>query len=205
MNLELQKTLLDRYPKFFRKPGQRMVLAACPPGVPMDIIAPTGVHRFEVRAKSKHAEDYLEDDTSVFDHRGIECGDGWYRIIDRVACAFENAIGAMVRENVSAERWPRVRQIKEKFGVLRIYVGITGEMPEALAAAIKEAEHASARTCEACGLLGKLRKGGWVHVSCDTCEARHLERKARPFDTHTFVNHEQFAHDLRALLEARPE
>lgn len=63
-----------------------------------------------------------------------------------------------------------VRQVKQKFGVLRVYV--TSSDP-ALAAAvterIRDAETESARTCEKCGRPGQLhqRDSGWYRTVCD--------------------------------------
>lgn len=63
-----------------------------------------------------------------------------------------------------------VRQVKQKFGVLRVYAT---ESDPALTAAmserIKEAEMESARTCEKCGGPGRLhqRDSGWYGTLCD--------------------------------------
>lgn len=67
---------------------------------------------------------------------------------------------------------PRAAQVKQKFGTLRFYMTSgTDEMYKL----INEAEHKSARTCEECGLPGKLRTTGWRVVNCDSCYARRNE------------------------------
>lgn len=62
--------------------------------------------------------------------------------------------------------YPCASQVKEKFGTLRFYM--TSETEE-MSAAIREAEHKSAETCEDCGSPGVLRRGGWVLTQCDKC------------------------------------
>lgn len=62
----------------------------------------------------------------------------------------------------------QLRQIKEKFGSLRVYVLNTDE---AINARIAEAEDESTRTCRVCGAPGELRHGGWIKVLCDKHEA----------------------------------
>lgn len=61
----------------------------------------------------------------------------------------------------------RITQVKEKFGLLRVYVN---DGNEAVAARIKAAIDASAETCEACGAPGTLgHVGGWYGVRCTAC------------------------------------
>lgn len=99
MKLELQAELLQRYPKFFRKPGKRLVDGG---------IGPDG-------------EEQWRDDTAPFDERGVECGDGWFALIDHLCRACENEIEMLASQGVTKERWPRVAQIKEETGSLRLY------------------------------------------------------------------------------------
>lgn len=63
----------------------------------------------------------------------------------------------------------RIRQIKEKFGLLRVYVNIDNA---AVRDRIKAAVEASAKICEACGAPGTLIKvDGWYGVRCPTCRS----------------------------------
>lgn len=133
MQVELQVELLRRYPKFFRKPGKRLV-------------NPEVISGCEKR---------LQDDTAPFDERGIECGDGWFALIDRLSRACEFEIEMLISQGVTKECWPRVAQIKEKFGGLRFYV--RGQLSDGLWALILKAEAdggESCRTCERCGVPG---------------------------------------------------
>jgi len=90
---------------------------------------------------------------------GLECGDGWYRILERLC------------EDIMAEGPPdnfKATQVKEKFGTLRFYCyGATKEIYEA----IDRAEEASESTCENCGSTGaELRTDrGWLKTLCDGC------------------------------------
>ena len=59
-----------------------------------------------------------------------------------------------------------LRQIKEKFGTLRVYI-ITGGN-EDLHARVMKAEEESSHVCRECGEPGKLRDDGWVEALCDT-------------------------------------
>ncbi|MBA3857952.1 MAG: hypothetical protein C0507_13695 [Cyanobacteria bacterium PR.3.49] len=68
----------------------------------------------------------------------------------------------------------RVKQVKEKFGTLRFYMGVAHD---AIRAAIDRAEQESAQTCEDCGKPGKVRSGGWISVLCDEHEAERKKKR----------------------------
>lgn len=59
---------------------------------------------------------------------------------------------------------PRFIQIKEKFGVLRVYLD---HADERIVALTDTAETLSKTTCEECGAPGQLRSGGWLKTLCD--------------------------------------
>jgi hypothetical protein len=83
----------------------------------------------------------------------VECGDGWLPLVDRVLKGLS--------------RRAYLKQVKEKFGRLRIYgVNFT---PDDYAL-IHEAEAHSAHVCEKCGDSGELRNTrGYLLVACDRC------------------------------------
>jgi hypothetical protein len=148
MKVELQAELLRRYPEFFRKPGKRQVHP--------DVIS--------------GLENRLLDDIAPFDERGVECGDGWFDLIDRLSHACENEIGTLMEQGRPQGGWPRIAQIKEKFGGLRFYV--RGPLSDDLRAQILQAENEiSLCICERCGAPEKLREGRWRRTYCDNCEA----------------------------------
>ena len=148
MKVELQVELLRRYPKFFRQPGKRLI--------DLDVMS--------------ELDNRLLDDRAPFDERGIECGDGWFDLVDRLSRSCENEIDTLMAQGVPHEGWPRIAQIKEKFGGLRFYV--RGPLPEDLRAQILQVENMeSLRTCERCGAPGKLREDPWLRTYCDNCAA----------------------------------
>lgn len=65
----------------------------------------------------------------------------------------------------------QIGQVKEKFGGLRIYIGLTrdenGE-PFSFSDILREAEYKSLATCAICGSPGSMRRGGgYVLTLCD--------------------------------------
>ena len=129
MNIELQKLLLCRYPKFLRKSA----------------------------------------DMRPFDERGFECQDGWFEMIDQLCSACEDEIEDLIAKGLDKSSWPRVSQIKEKFGSLRFRA--TGEVSSELRQKFSGAERASLLTCESCGKPGRLRRKNGIRTYCDNCEA----------------------------------
>lgn len=99
---------------------------------------------------------------------GFEHDNGWGIILMRLSQQLEAfAPGAI-----------RVRQVKEKFGALRVYYD-TAPLPnwirERVAKTVAEAEQQSTRTCEVCGRPGWLRsrRGSlWYRTLCRRCADR---------------------------------
>lgn len=200
MDLELQAKLFRQYPKFFRKPGQRLVRTPDPLRVDMHL--PEGLLSFDTSPEPP-AEPEYRDDSGPIDARSIECADGWFSIIDCLAAAIEAEIDALVARGIGKEEWPRAHQIKEKFGGLRFYVAGRALLSAGLLAQIRQAERDSAVVCEQCGRPGELRRGsGWIHVACDPCEELIKQRggHAEPWD-----GYEQRQAARQALLNARAE
>ena len=91
-------------------------------------------------------------------------GKGWHSILTELC------------EKMSKlDKPPRFTQIKEKFGLLRIYTDKIHEEADTL---IHEAEKHSGTVCENCGQPGKLRTGGWWKTLCEPCN----ENKARRWE-----------------------
>lgn len=92
---------------------------------------------------------------------GLQCGSGWYELIDNLCSDLEE-----IDPEVKAH------QVKEKFGGLRFYTGGTTE--EALDR-IQQAANESTKTCEYCGApCSRDNSGGWIRTLCDPC-ARQIE------------------------------
>lgn len=88
-------------------------------------------------------------------------GEGWIPLLDRLA------------SDLVDMGWNRdLSQVKEKFGVLRFYIGGCDNW-DALHERIVSAEVESGKTCENCGAPGRRRgppKRSWLKTLCDTCE-----------------------------------
>ena len=111
---------------------------------------------------------------------GIECGDGWYNIIDQLCGNIQSHIdwkekqGGFISQVVA-------EQVKEKFGTLRFYFDteLTGLVKDIMYDCVRAGEFASTYTCEYCGnSLGKLQtETGWVKTSCSECWAKKMEER----------------------------
>jgi len=100
---------------------------------------------------------------------GIECGEGWFHLLD-VLCE---------RLQFAVEHWgaPQVvaTQVKSKFGVLRFYSEGGDDRTEGM---IRMAEALSGRICIWCGGPGKARKASargreFVATFCDDHVTTH--------------------------------
>tara|TARA_R110000851_G_scaffold259150_2_gene411643 strand:+ start:49 stop:453 length:405 start_codon:yes stop_codon:yes gene_type:complete len=90
---------------------------------------------------------------------GIECGDGWFNIIDTLCESIQHHVTYGKIEQIEAA------QVKEKFGGLRFYVDGEDDYIRGL---IRMAESMSFRTCDVCSSPGQPRGTGWIHTSCET-------------------------------------
>ena len=99
-------------------------------------------------------------------HYGIECGDGWYKLIDDLCTKIETALLA------APQTYVRVHQVKQKLGYLEFYVGLEEDTPT-VEQLIQRSRERSATTCEKCGEPGRRRTDGWLIVLCD---AHHEDR-----------------------------
>ena len=91
---------------------------------------------------------------------GIECGPGWYHLIDELCDQLQHMTDN--RDHPQVE----FIQVKEKFGTLRVYTSGESDLQFEI---IRIFEDLSGRTCESCGKPGELRNGGWMTTLCDDC------------------------------------
>jgi len=135
-----------------------------------------------------------QEKRNAFMDWGFGCGDGWFRLLYDLSSAIEGEARKLGIDPES-QNWPRVRQVKEKFGTLRYYIstpgpneddinnmiweqrnGVVSFRPVASIGAIRNlveiAEAQSAHICETCGLAGTLRTEAWWKVSCDPCDEK---------------------------------
>ena len=92
---------------------------------------------------------------------GIECGDGWYDILDRLCQRIQDYVDKTGCPQVEAT------QVKEKFGTLRFYTQGGDETTESF---IDEAEEETEHICELCGSKEDIQPTkGWIHYLCPKC------------------------------------
>ena len=110
---------------------------------------------FSERLKTKYPEMY----GNVY--CGISINTGWQRIIESLSANIDFYV------KYSKVDYPKVAQIKEKFGELRFYYDGGDERIHGM---VRMAESWASNTCEICGKSGKLRHGGWMKTLCDEHE-----------------------------------
>lgn len=93
---------------------------------------------------------------------GMDIGDGWMPIVEE----------AIVRIAALPDP-PQIVQVKEKFGLLRIYTSCVHAEADRI---IREAEAKCAETCEYCGLPGEARSDGWIKTLCSACNLKRSNR-----------------------------
>lgn len=109
-------------------------------------------------------EKLIQDHSEVFNLNrsfGIECGDGWYQLLDAtlsVICGYQKR--AVLKGEFDQIQ---ITQIKEKFGTLRLYYDGGDVIVQEL---VTLAEKLSGMTCEECGNLGKMYDKGWMVTRC---------------------------------------
>lgn len=102
---------------------------------------------------------------------GICCGDGWYGLIDRLCREIMNYVECENEERKKNNKEligvPQFSQIKEKFGLLRIYMDASCDDIEKI---VNQAETASQFICEDCGTSENTDTyGGWILTLCNKC------------------------------------
>jgi hypothetical protein len=96
---------------------------------------------------------------------GFEIGNGWYDLVDELFEKLSKFDGVVLA------------QVKEKFGVLTVYVDNGSEEVWDL---LHEYSNKSSKICETCGNPGKIKGGGWLRAVCPECEKKFEEGK-RPW------------------------
>lgn len=110
------------------------------------------------------ADANLEEYNEIIDCE-ITCDSGWFSLIKEVCDHIKT-------ENPGF----KIVQIKEKFGLLRIYTEPrynnkpTQDAWNRLSKVVRWAEHKSAFMCEICGNVGKIdHSRGWIKTHCSYC------------------------------------
>ena len=131
---------------------------------------------------------------SPYELFAVECGEGWSTLYTPIL-------------NLCAKLDIEITQVKEKFGVLRVYIGpVDADIADAIYGAISHAEEASSHVCEQCGVkddfhfapgtdkdpgirlsyngevITRAVKGGmWLRTLCLTCHALNDNRYANMY------------------------
>ena len=136
---------------------------------------------------------------------GCEFSDGWYKLLDEL-CEYITRLSnredllSLNKEHHTKENYGFIHlkrptisfsQVKEKFGMMRIYwTGNGVDNWEEICAkvnqedrekalnkyydevqnAIDYVEFLSSKVCEGCGQPGKMNKDGWIKVRCENCK-----------------------------------
>ena len=103
---------------------------------------------------------------------GIECGNGWYDLINSI-CQIVESLNKNIKDRnrlIAGNNETiidfKFDQIKEKFGGLRAYYSGGNDYIRGL---VTMAETMSYKICEVCGNKGKANKSGWIITLCDGC------------------------------------
>jgi hypothetical protein len=111
---------------------------------------------------------------------GCDCGNGWYRVLYDLCLKIES---------LDPEKTFQFEQIKEKWGLLRVYYTTgAGCDSKAIGDAIDEAEVLSGKYCEACGSQENVTTAGpgWIVSRCQECRENKTPvedaRKRHAFD-----------------------
>lgn len=131
---------------------------------------------------------------------GIECGDGWFQILDALCSVITNSV-----ENINyrhSDTVPNLNfvihaaQVKQKYGSLRFYIDVRWNnsenfyetlsdevkndikrTTETVYGAIAMAERMTIIVCENCGQPGKINNGfGWLRCECEGCREARIDR-----------------------------
>jgi len=115
---------------------------------------------------------------------GIGVGDGWYDLIYTLCANIDQGIkydneciqrykdnpeGFTWKPNDTLLEYPKVDQIKEKFGGLRFYCSTPVGSRYEFRGMIQLAESISFTICEDCGNKGTQNKQGHIRTLCDNC------------------------------------
>lgn len=105
----------------------------------------------------------------------FDCDDGWFSLIESTLLLLNQH--AAIGPNESF----KIKQIKEKFGRLRIY---TSTNDDYIYGVINTVEHLSLKYCEVCGSVGELRSGNKrVRTLCAFHQNEYLKTADDPNQT----------------------
>jgi len=119
----------------------------------------------QIKLFEKYPKIFKQKDLSIKESCmcwGVECGDGWYWLIDQLCNSLQRYIDSNNKEQIEAV------QIKEKYGTLCFYADGIEEFTQGM---IWLAESMSGDVCELCGSTNNVTQStGWIMTRCDKCK-----------------------------------
>lgn len=112
--------------------------------------------------------------------RGFECEDGWFDLVWQVSADIESA-AQIDGTQKTAEAWPSVGVLKQKFGTLRVQ--FQSRVSESIETVTAKAYEQSMMTCELCGEPAQPidrthRPCGAIETLCENCRTTHRPPRA---------------------------
>ena len=101
---------------------------------------------------------------------GIQCGDGWYTLIDELCANIKNHVENFNRNKPEEDHMVcQATQVKEKFGGLCFYIYGGDEYIDGM---ISFAESMSYHICAECSAPSEKQENnrGWIYTLCKECK-----------------------------------
>lgn len=124
--------------------------------------------------------------------RGIECWDGWYRIIYDLCQRLVD---------LKLDDFVEFAQIKQKFAVLNVYLESKHKhilIPKDAYALVSRATYQSEVICEICGERGKKRLGAYLLTLCD----KHYKQKQENIGFWTELDKSLLQEEIKNIMLA---
>ena len=123
-----------------------------------------------------------EDSNEPYGLYGLECGDGWFDLIDTLCRNIQHHVDWKSKNLPEGEREDFqvvATQIKEKFGSLRYYYNGGDDYIQGM---IHMAEAMSGKICENCGEKATVRTKGWIKNICNACHVKSKLKEDHGFE-----------------------
>jgi hypothetical protein len=111
--------------------------------------------------------------------QSFECNDGWFDLVRQVSADIEST-AQLEGTPKTAEAWPSVGIVKNKFGSLRVQ--FNGHVSDAIHELADKAGKHSEKICHLCGAfaLPMKRINRWEEPLCATCSETSPHTQANP-------------------------
>jgi hypothetical protein len=123
------------------------------------------------------------DPSEPYTTYGIECGDGWYDLLDVLCRNIQGYIDYKEKQLKTDEAKEALQliatQVKEKFGTLRFYRSGGDDYIDGL---VHMAEAMSGKICENCGDKATYQTKGWIKNICNACHIKSKLKEEHGFE-----------------------